>query len=192
MKTKPIPKARLPMSCAKDSPKCSAASACAIAIAAIPNTTSNPATSAVAASSSRGRVRRRRPSSSTCSYSFSGSCAMGTCLPRRRQLQTATAFDHSRLAASPQNPCDGVMATVRGLGLLVGAVRRLLRGSLPRPHESRLVGPHHRLHPIAQAELAKDAGDMGLHGRFADVELTCDLGVRSPLGEPEQRVALAW
>jgi hypothetical protein len=36
--------------------------------------------------------------------------------------------------------------------------------------EARLVGEHDDLHPVAEAELAEDVGDVGLDGRFADDE----------------------
>jgi len=34
------------------------------------------------------------------------------------------------------------------------------------PHEAVLVGEHHRLDPVAQAELLQDVSDVRLYGRL--------------------------
>jgi hypothetical protein len=39
------------------------------------------------------------------------------------------------------------------------------------------VGVDGDLHPVPEAELGEDTGDVALHGRFAEVEPGGDLGV---------------
>ena len=50
----------------------------------------------------------------------------------------------------------------------------------PRPASPGLVGQHHRLHAVAQAELRQHALDVRLDGGVADDELLGDLRVREP------------
>src|SRR6476659_8339310 len=51
------------------------------------------------------------------------------------------------------------------------------------PHQAALVGPDSELNSISRIELRQQARDVGLHGRFAEVEVGCDLGVRPPAGD---------
>jgi len=50
-------------------------------------------------------------------------------------------------------------------------------GRCPRLEEPRLVGEDDGLYPIAEAELAEDAGDVGLDRCGTEVELGRDLCV---------------
>ncbi len=52
------------------------------------------------------------------------------------------------------------------------------QNSTARLYESRLVREHDRLHPVAKIKLLENAGDVGLDGCLAEVELPGDLGVR--------------
>ena len=48
------------------------------------------------------------------------------------------------------------------------------------------MGPHGDLDAISGAEFGHEAGEVSLDGAEADVELVCDLTVRSPTGYREQ------
>ncbi len=56
-------------------------------------------------------------------------------------------------------------------------------GTAARPHDALLVGEDRDLHPVAQAQLGQDAGNVALDGGLAEVEPGRDLGVRQPLGD---------
>ena len=62
---------------------------------------------------------------------------------------------------------------------------------IPGTHVAGLVRRHHGLHPVTDAELAEQAGDVGLHGRLAEVELGGDLRVGHAATDQRQHVALA-
>src|SRR5690349_11536797 len=62
------------------------------------------------------------------------------------------------------------------------AMQLLVAGS----HDPRLVGEHDRLDAVAQAQLAEDARDVALDGRFAEKQLAGDLGVRHPARDQPQ------
>jgi hypothetical protein len=47
------------------------------------------------------------------------------------------------------------------------------------------------LHPVADAELRQQLGDVGLHRPDADVQLAADLGVRGAAAERERHLVLA-
>lgn len=69
----------------------------------------------------------------------------------------------------------------RGRGWLV-----LLRLRVPGADQAGLVGKHHRLYPISQAELGQDSTHMGLDRALADEEGGADLGVGQPLCEESE------
>jgi hypothetical protein len=50
-----------------------------------------------------------------------------------------------------------------------------LLAGVERRGEPGLVGEHHRLDAVAEAELLEDVRDVCLDGRLADVELLTDL-----------------
>ena len=50
---------------------------------------------------------------------------------------------------------------------------------------------HHGLHPVAEAELLEDVGDVRLHGGLADVELGADLRVGQPSRDQPEDLQLA-
>ena len=50
------------------------------------------------------------------------------------------------------------------------------------PDDAMFVGVDGNLHPVPQAELGEDAGDVALDGGLAEVEPGGDLGVRQALG----------
>jgi hypothetical protein len=58
-------------------------------------------------------------------------------------------------------------------------------------HQPALVGEHHGLDAVAQAELHQDASDMASDRRFLDDELYGDLAVREPTRDLQQYLALA-
>src|SRR5512144_1703696 len=61
----------------------------------------------------------------------------------------------------------------------VSAVRRTCGGlALPRNDHAVLVGEDHRLHPVAEAELAEHVADMGLGRRLRDEKALGDVDVR--------------
>jgi hypothetical protein len=57
--------------------------------------------------------------------------------------------------------------------VILAAIWRRLAGA----HDSVLVGKNDRLHPVPDAELAENAGDVHLD-RLGDHELVRDLGLR--------------
>ena len=60
-----------------------------------------------------------------------------------------------------------------------------------RVEEPGLVGEHHGLHTVAEAELLEDVGDVRLHRGLADVELGADLRVGQPAGDQAEHLHLA-
>ena len=88
---------------------------------------------------------------------------------------------------------DGVIAMSAGNLLILIAVRpcwwRCRSGCAVGPDggslrlagagtdQPGLVGHHHRLYPVAAAQLHQDAAHMGLHGGFAEEEVPGDLPV---------------
>src|SRR4029450_10453244 len=58
-------------------------------------------------------------------------------------------------------------------------------------HEPGLVGQDDRLHAVAELQLAEDARDVTLDGRFAQKQPVGKLGVRKPLREELQDFQLA-
>src|SRR5690242_15023351 len=54
-----------------------------------------------------------------------------------------------------------------------------------------LVGPYRQLHAVSRVEFAHQAGQVGLDGADAEVELVCDLLVRSSAGDEDQKLLFA-
>jgi hypothetical protein len=57
--------------------------------------------------------------------------------------------------------------------------------------DSGFESEHDCLHPIAQAKLVEDVGDVGLGGVLGDVELGGDLGIRETPGEETEHLFLS-
>src|SRR5918996_5929194 len=53
-------------------------------------------------------------------------------------------------------------------------------------HQGRLVGEHHRLHPVAHPELGQHMRHMRLDGGFADEQLGSDFGVGPAARNPPE------
>src|SRR5205809_1424800 len=81
-------------------------------------------------------------------------------------------------ADTGRNPC----ARGRGINHL---------GSVAGADDPRLVGEHHRLDAVAQAELAQDPGDVALDRRLAEEELPRDLRVGHAARDEAQDLELA-
>ena len=127
---------------------------------------------------------------------------------RGRPQALVGGYDETQTVSSARaaRPEDGVLSRVdsaaieRSLRPCLGttiapreraAFRQTLLGEASRAHEPALVREHDRLHAVAQAELAEDAGDVRLDRVLADDELGCDLGVRESPGEQPEHLELA-
>ena len=78
----------------------------------------------------------------------------------------------------------GILSALTALALSLWWGPAIIR----RLEKAALVGEHHRLDAVAQAELLEDVRDVGLDGRLADVELLPDLGVREAVGHQAKDV----
>ena len=59
-----------------------------------------------------------------------------------------------------------------------------------RTDDAGLVGKHHRLHAVADAELHQEPADVGLGGGLADEHRGCDLLVAQTSRQQEQGLVL--
>ena len=128
-----------------------------------------PRTPSCTSSSTRSTTAVTRPEPSTSSSTSSPTPAGGSVeglpdQPDRNQDHGHADEAHDGVRAASGRACAAGSASPVSSRSVRSSSVILRRLTPPRLHEARLVGQHHRLDAVAQAELGEYPGDVGLDG----------------------------